>query len=499
MQISVPDSLEKIISKRFTWFCWIAVFLLASTALWVAESRAVWFDEVITLTLARLPLHNLWLALREAVDWNPPLFYLPVGILLHLLPSPELALRLPSIAASAVAGVCSYLLVKPYLTRVFAIAAAFLPLITFAALFIDEGRAYATALAFMLLAVLFWQRANSSPRAWFTFAGLACSIALAVSSHYSATLVISALLVGECAKIVLKRRIDWAAIASIFLGCVPLLVYRPMMSAIHRMMLAGFWSNPTVYAVFSDTLNSVATDRGKYFLLIFLAALLLRKRTQPEAFHAPQWPAYEVAVWLVFLLAPVEGYLQSRLSGGFTIRYALPMVFPVAFLTSWICERLSRGSSAAALALIAVATFAGIRNIRTNDRATRTDFSRALALASNLASPTERIVIGTPLLFPPFYHYASPGMRPRLLYLIGPEQALRLTGTNTPDLNIRGLSTISAFPTASYTAYLAAHQPFLLLANESDRFTWILKQLAADRVPFSKQACDGHLCAYQVR
>ncbi len=499
VQSSLPDSLEKLASERFSWFCWIAALLLAFTAVWVAARNAVWFDEVITLTLARLPLGKLWLALSNAVDWNPPLFYFPVGVLLHVLPSAELAVRLPSIVASAVAGICCYLLTKPYLHRPFAIAAAFLPLITFAAQYIDEGRAYATALAFMLLAVVFWQRANSARRTWLTFAGLTCSIALAISSHYSATLVVSALLVGECAKIVFKHRLDWAAIASIVIGSTPLLVYRPMMSAIHRMMLTGFWSNPSLRSVITDTVNSIAMDRGKYFLLIFLAALVLRKRVQPDPAEAPRWPAPELAVWLIFLLAPIEGYLQSRFSGGFTIRYALPMVFPIAFVTAWVCERLSRGSSVAALALIAIATLAGIRNLETSDRPSRADCSRLLALAKSQASPGERIVIGTPLLFPPLYHYAASTLRPRLLYLFGPGHAIDQTGTDTPDLNIRGLSTSGGFPVARYSSLVAAKERFLLLANDKDHFTWIVKQLESDRVPLVKKSCIGHLCAYQVR
>lgn len=491
----VPASIERLAARYYVVFCWTAALAIGVAVLWADQKKALWFDEIITVTLARVSFATLWTALTTGTDNNPPLLYLLVDPLIRILPGPEMAVRLVSGAAFLLTAWCLYRLAQPYTTKPFAIAAGFLPLITFVAGYIDEARPYVLALAFVALSLLLWQRATSQNRRPAHIVGLALAVACALSSHFSATLLVGALFAGECARTLLRRRIDWAVVLGIAAGCIPLLFFLPIVQGVRNVIGAGaFWAIPTLDAVVQQTRDAVLPL--KILAAIILAAVILRSKSR-ESVRSPA-PVHEWIAWIVLLGAPVEGYVQSRFTGAFTMRYAMAMVLPFSLVLALVCDRISRGSVVAAIAIVAICTAAGVQNLRKSVAERPNPYRQFQQTLAAQLPPDQPLVIGTPLLYLPLQHYAPEPLHSRLIYLTAPDLALKQRGTNTPDLNIEHLAQFSSLRVVGYPQFIAKRTPFLVLMRESDHFTWLGKQLAADSVPLQKLACASVGCLYQA-
>src|SRR6516165_1897776 len=80
---------------------WLLLFSLSYCVLAVAGStRSFWYDELFTYYLSRLPsLTDIWVALGEGVDLNPPLLYLATRASHSLLGVGPVPTRFPEIAS----------------------------------------------------------------------------------------------------------------------------------------------------------------------------------------------------------------------------------------------------------------------------------------------------------------------------------------------------------------------------------------------------------------
>lgn len=90
--------------KRVPSWAWLTA-IAAILRLINIGGESLWYDESFTAWLARLPLSNMWAAIRG--DVHPPGWYLIEWVTVHLLGSSELALRLPA----ALLGVGAVILV----------------------------------------------------------------------------------------------------------------------------------------------------------------------------------------------------------------------------------------------------------------------------------------------------------------------------------------------------------------------------------------------------
>lgn len=132
----------------------LAAFYLV-TSIYIASHRFLWFDEILTIDIARLPnVATMWQALAHGVDATPPGYHIVVRMFVKLLGSSEVAVRLPSILAM-IAGLlitfdCARRLTDGLhgLVALGVLSCSFLPYYGY------EARAY--AIYFMLAALSFW-------------------------------------------------------------------------------------------------------------------------------------------------------------------------------------------------------------------------------------------------------------------------------------------------------------------------------------------------------
>ena len=133
MLVSRVENLEAALNARpgVMMTALAAFFLSASYAL--ANIRVFWFDEFITIYIAKQgSFGSIWHLLAGGADPNPPLSHLLVLASQHLLGNSEAAIRTPFILAGLVGMLCLFTLLQEYVTPVYAAAGVFFYMTTHA-------------------------------------------------------------------------------------------------------------------------------------------------------------------------------------------------------------------------------------------------------------------------------------------------------------------------------------------------------------------------------
>ena len=476
--------------------CAAAVFYVAVLA--AAARRVFWFDEINTVLLARLPLNRLWQALAAGADTNPPLFYIPVGWCERFLGESQLACRVPSIAFFSLAMVSMYAIAKPYTNRLYALAAAFLLFMTNAGSYAVEARSYAVTIACGAAALFCWREAANFRHRRACLIGLACSLAIAISSHYAAAILFMAIAAGELVRIIRRRAIDWPVLAALAIAAAPLWFFRPLVAAVH-IYLPNFWAKPTVLSSLLELGHFMAPEYGLAYLIVAAIALtgLMWGRAngvQHRAVETP--PLYELTAWGVIFCTPLIGFLQGKLlTGGYNVRYAMPMSIAIALFVAIACFRIARGTALAGIALLlfGLACCVDLMRFQANRRVDGVAALPWLASQPNLSGP---VVVGDPLMFSAMEYYARPRLHDRLMYVSSPQWAVHYLGTDSPDLNLRQLQPFAPIRVEDYDAFIRRNEPFLLVTG---RYTWMILKLNDDRVPIQQLSCWESVCLYRVR
>jgi 4-amino-4-deoxy-L-arabinose transferase-like glycosyltransferase len=109
----------------------VVMYFAAAFAL--ASIKPFWFDELITLNIARQQsFHAIWQLLLRAADPNPPLSHLLTSWCMRLFGNGEIAVRIPAIAAGAVTLLCIYVFLVRRIPPIFASVGVFFYMTTHA-------------------------------------------------------------------------------------------------------------------------------------------------------------------------------------------------------------------------------------------------------------------------------------------------------------------------------------------------------------------------------
>ena len=211
-----------------------AIYFLSTTA--ASATRLVWFDEIITYQMARLPrVSDIWTILSATgTDVNPPLHYLIVRGSYALLGVSPVSARVPSAIGIWVLCLCAYRFVRRRCPSAYAWSAVFLLLSTPLAGYTIEARPYGTMLGFVGLALVAWQAATEGRGRPLALVVLAASMACAISCHYYAVLALVPLGLGELARMAGRRRIDWSLWVALVGSLTPLYFYLPLIRSARR-------------------------------------------------------------------------------------------------------------------------------------------------------------------------------------------------------------------------------------------------------------------------
>ena len=138
---------------------WSLAFLLAGfyivTSLYISSRRLLWFDEICTAMITRLPdLRAIWKALSESADSIPPLYFLITRIFDQLLSHADIGIRVPSALALGAGLLVTFDIVRRLTDGLYGLIAMSFLTTSFVTYYGYEARPY--AIYFMLAAIGLW-------------------------------------------------------------------------------------------------------------------------------------------------------------------------------------------------------------------------------------------------------------------------------------------------------------------------------------------------------
>ena len=553
--LRLGECVRDFIARRERASLWLTLAVFAAFAVYRACVTPLWFDELFTLFIARLSSLDTFLRAMP-VDNQPPLGDLLTHMALRLFGQGALAVRLPELLAYAAAGLATYRIVRRRGTAVQALFGMAL-LLGANVNKIQAITARPYELMLLMTAIVFacWQSAAEREGGRFmALFGLALGVAGAVLTHHFAIIQIGVLLAaGEAARLVHRRKLDWAMLIAVALGLFPL-AWTVQIMRQSRMLLgepilhsAVFWARPGfaslktyqmmsalpllwIFLGFAVLLWSVGTGEGESSVSVPVedsagakahvdppsssarlkscpdtSCLSESVSQQGEELRPVTTPLHEWAAAIALaLLVPVQIVITSVATNYYLPRYAIGTSLGMALVFAWALPRLGRlrnvGQPVLALStacfVVSVAVTLLIAQIRRpiwRPQLARQAESPLLAEAP-AGLP---IVVANGLDYAPEWWYAPAALQPRLVYLYDVAYAERERDP-LAELSLSEGQFYIPMNVQPYAAYLAAHPHFLLLAAGNARLLWLPERLAHEGWSLQPIAARGSDVLYRV-
>ena len=302
----------------------LAAFYLA-TSIYVASHRLLWFDEVFTVHMARLPdWATILTALSHGADSLPPLYYMVARIFGNWFGHGEVAVRLPStlamVATLLITFDCSRRLTDG-LHGLIALALASGPLAGEG----FEARSYAIYVMFAALALWVWTYDGLSPRASALLFGAV--LFLGVNFHYYAVLLLVPYALWEVSRWKPWQPLSLKLIAGVIGVVVPATLLSHFILSFARKFSPGFWSRPSLREL-TEVYSHIFV--GGLFLLALIVIWIVLVGRKNKSFLLDPMQSGEAVSWL-FLCIPLAGFIVAELkTNAFAVRYFLVLVPGVA-------------------------------------------------------------------------------------------------------------------------------------------------------------------------
>lgn len=384
----------------------LATFYLV-TSIYISSHRLLWFDEVVTVHMARLPnLKTLLAALSHGADSLPPLYYMVVGMSDNFLGHGEIAIRLPStmamVATLLITFDCARRLTDgPHGLIAMALASGPLAGEGF------EARSYALYVMFAALALWVWTYTRTSQK-WSAF-WFGTVLFLGVSFHYYAVLLLVPFALWEVSRWKPWQPPPLKLIAGIIGVFVPAALLSHFILSFSRKFSTGFWSRPSLSELM-DIYSHIFVG-GLFILALGIIWIVLANRNDKGVVLEPMSEGESIG-WL-FLCIPLAGFLAAELkTNAFAVRYFLGIVPGVAVAVSCCLWRHFRSASLVSLGIfLLLATWGIVKELQTarhRDTVESPGTRDALALESPLSADGKRfLVFSDPFMFLEVQYYSK--------------------------------------------------------------------------------------------
>ena len=461
-----------------------------------AEARPFWYDEICTVILCRLPsTAELWNALKNAADTNPPVFYVIARFTRQLVSDDYLGYRLPSIVGILSTVSCIYFILLKRVNHLSALLGATLALCTPLADYAYEARPYALMLGCISVAILAWQRIDESR---YYVLILAIVLASAASLHYYSVLVWPAFIVAEGSVWIFRRRLRLGVWAALIAGALPLLFFAKLLLKLRQYYGHNFWSQPSFKQI--STAYSWLFRLGDHWSGIFAAGLiavfLYVRLTNKSLFdrsdrrsREEEWvPIEEQALTIMLVCLPIVAVVAAKVShGGMATRYMLPTVLGGALSLGYL---VNKGPDAlkTLLLILLLSNFASssvntaIHALKGSLLQSRASANRELrTIVGQYYRSDLPIVIASGLQYLPMAYYTPNDLKYRLYALADPRAAVMFTPGKTDSIDLALLVLQKYFPLqiSGYDDFLSAHREFLLVSDGGE-FDWLTARLLHD-------------------
>ena len=295
-----------------------------------AAYKPLWFDEIVTWQVARLPtLRAIWAALHEGVDQETPLTHLAVRCSHALFGIGLLATRLPALIGFWTMLLALYAFLKRRVPAQYALIGMTLPMLTFAWQYSFEARAYGVMLGCAAVALLAWQNVADGRIRRPSLAAIAIALIVGVGSHPFCALIAIPLGLGEAMRTVERKRLDWGVWLAIAAGALGALSFPGSIEATRDWDMTGLQPSLTALPGFYDAaMRSAITP----MLIAGLAVCILGRREKMEDAVGPVLPRHEAAALIGCIAVPALFFFGGFVSHRFVFnsRYGLLCVIGVA-------------------------------------------------------------------------------------------------------------------------------------------------------------------------
>lgn len=513
VQVSEVKS-ESAVRRAEVWprYAVAALLLYAVVrSLVAAHDRLFWLDEIFTWIMVHQPTFAaLWKELsRGGLDFQPILYYLTVRAAL-LVPDPEIALRLPSIAGFVCVLACVFAFVRRHRGPKYGLLAAMTAMVTGLCVpYSVEGRPYALLAGCVALALVAYQRAASAR--WVTL--LALVLATAECVHYYAVFAMVPFAVAEAFLLWQTSKIRWRVWAAFVAGAVPLAAFWPILARYKVITGGNFWAQPSfqsLTAVYGELLN-VSIVHGLVIAITCVLALagefFLQWRgtslrpgvqevdgAQEAGFNAGFEFLHERVLIAFLLVSPFTVFLITKvMNGGYASRYMIYAVLGIPLTVGLSLPSLGRRAgmliSAALLCTLVLQEAAFWHSPRHAVVQPLAPPPGALELLENAGYPELPIVVANWLEYPVFAHYAPPALAARLIYVQDPkEKDYAFLPEYCPWNLVKGKS------------FVASHPEFLLdWSSDSWADPWMRRLILTDYQLRPLAASSGHILYMATR
>ena len=310
----------------------LSVFYLA-TSIYIAAHRLLWFDEVVTIRVARLPhWTTIWIALAHAVDSQPPIYYMVVRVFDRLFGHPEIALRLPSSLAMVAGLLITFDCVRRLTDGLHGLIA--LSVLTCSLL---PGYAYLArpyTIAFMLAALVLWVWTCTRTDGTVSAICFGAIIFLGVTFHYYFVLCLVPYALWEISRWKPWQPPSPKLVAGVVGVVVSSLLISPLIMSFSRQFSSVFANRPSLFmlrGVFSDLFPD-----GLFLLALITVWIVLVGGGYKSIVLQPMQPSEGVS-WL-FLCIPLAGFVVAELkTNAFADRFFIGTLPGVAVAFScWL-------------------------------------------------------------------------------------------------------------------------------------------------------------------
>lgn len=459
----------------------------AARSLFASAYNPLWYDEVCTwIVVQQSSLSDVWSALRDGVDGNPPPYYALQRLVAAFVPGEPLSIRLLSVFGFSWTLACVYLWVRRRNCSANALlCASILPATALFNQYSAEARPYALAIGALSTALVCYQRA---PQVRWLFL-MGSSLALAQALHYYMLLAFVPFLFAEATWTLMNRRVRAAVWLAFGGGLIPLAVFWPLAVQLNRYYGDSLWSKQIVFdpGASYGWLFSASPAWGIRLataaaLALFLAMIVAAR---DAARTSEDWRAclHEYVLALGLLALPLIGLLGAMVGNvGMLPRYVMPAVLGFPLAAGLALPRWSRKSAAplSALGLFLAVTIARQEQyFWTYAGAIVSSATIVESLVDSAGHEDLPVVISHPHDVMDVLHNASPRLAPRVVAVVDPALALKFSGTDSSDKNFQAIRLHYPLPIHEFATFAAEHPEFLLYSSGGGRgWDWWPKALA---------------------
>ena len=395
-------------------------------------ARPLWFDELVSVEAARLPLGSL-LHYVSSVETNMSLYHLLLAGWLDLGSGDVLARSLSVLFALATLPVVYGLARRLFDTRVGAVSVLLLSVNVSYVAHAREARGYSLVLLLATASSYFLVAAVQDDEAW-QWALYAVTSVLAVYAHFFAGLVVLAQLASLVA---FRGLVPWRRLAAAVAGIAVLVAPAAVAAAVHRQVDQIDWLTRPGLRQLPGLLDWYTKSAAVDALFVAAAGLALVGMVADRRKHGTSFELWRYALLLAWLVVPaVLAFVASFATPVYLYRYFLPSLPALILLVSAGLTRLGRlWLLLPALVVVLAFSTKTVVTCEPGCELRNDDWQSAAAYVGVHATRGDAVFFDPGQLKTPFAHYL--GDEPARLTLVYPSR-WRLVGGPAP-----GASTVS--------------------------------------------------------